>query len=212
MEITSLMSRVVIVIALLTATAQADVRVGAELNVGVRVAPPAVRVEAIPRAPSPRHVWIAGYWTHSGGRYVWVGGRYVVRPRPGAVWVAARWRPHNGQYVFEPGRWSTGPQAGPEPVVAKAPPPAQPQPTQKEHHAHDIRVGTLHARVLYAHDVHAANWKVGRIVAGRNPGRRGDGRDIRATSLDADVVYAHDVHADRIIAQEIVAEHVDHGR
>lgn len=41
-----------------------------------RPAPPAVRVEAIPSAPSPRHHWVQGHYQWRRGHYVWVGGRY----------------------------------------------------------------------------------------------------------------------------------------
>jgi hypothetical protein len=41
-----------------------------------RPATPAVRVEVIPRAPSPRHHWQPGYYQWKRGHYVWRGGRY----------------------------------------------------------------------------------------------------------------------------------------
>jgi len=47
----------------------------------VVVGPPPPRVEVIPVAPSPRHVWIKGHYVTRGHRYVWVGGRYVTRRR-----------------------------------------------------------------------------------------------------------------------------------
>jgi hypothetical protein len=46
--------------ALLPLAAQAQFRVMPGIRVGV--APPALRYEAVPVAPSPRHQWIAGYW------------------------------------------------------------------------------------------------------------------------------------------------------
>lgn len=42
---------------------------------------PAPRVEVIPVAPSPRHVWVKGYYKPRGRHYVWVPGHYVVRRR-----------------------------------------------------------------------------------------------------------------------------------
>jgi hypothetical protein len=50
-------------------------------------------------------VWIGGYQTWNGTRYVWVAGRWVVPPRVGVVWIAPRWIPRNGGYVFIAGRW-----------------------------------------------------------------------------------------------------------
>ena len=47
----------------------------------VVVKPPAPRVEVIPVAPSPRHVWVKGYYKPRGRHYVWVPGHYVVRRR-----------------------------------------------------------------------------------------------------------------------------------
>ena len=45
----------------------------------VVVARPAPRVEIIPVAPSPRHVWVKGYYVRRGRDYVWVPGYYVIK-------------------------------------------------------------------------------------------------------------------------------------
>jgi hypothetical protein len=74
-------------------------------EVVVRVAPPAARVEVVPRAPSPRHVWVPGYWgwrEHHG--HVWYGGHYVVG-RPGAVWEPAHWSARGGYWHLSEGHW-----------------------------------------------------------------------------------------------------------
>src|SRR6185369_3995170 len=42
----------------------------------LRIAPPAPRVEVRVARPSPRHVWINGYWGWEGGRHVWFPGRW----------------------------------------------------------------------------------------------------------------------------------------
>lgn len=76
-------------------------------EVVIRTAPPApVSVAVVGVAPSPRHVWTAGYYKGANGRYVWVPGRWIVPPRPGVVWVPPRWvaRPAGG-YVFVAGHW-----------------------------------------------------------------------------------------------------------
>ena len=50
-----------------------------------RMAPPPMRAEVRPMAPSPRHVWVGGYWGFEGGRHAWVGGRWELPPQPGRV-------------------------------------------------------------------------------------------------------------------------------
>ena len=67
-------------------------------------APPAPQVEVIPVAPGPYYVWAPGYWSWNGG-WVWVGGRYMSRPRPGAVWAAGHWGRHGHDYVWIGGGW-----------------------------------------------------------------------------------------------------------
>jgi hypothetical protein len=71
----------------------------------VEVAPPAVRVEVAPRAPSPRHFWLPGYW---GWRpregYVWYGGRWEIA-RPGWVWERSHWYRDGGRWHFAHGHW-----------------------------------------------------------------------------------------------------------
>lgn len=47
----------------------------------VVVTHPAPRVEVIPVAPSPRHVWVKGHYVQRGHRSVWVKGRYVTTRR-----------------------------------------------------------------------------------------------------------------------------------
>ena len=60
------------------------------------VAPPPLRTEIIPVAPSPAYVWIGGSWGWGGGRYNWTPGRWAMPPRPG--------------YGWHPGGWSHGPR------------------------------------------------------------------------------------------------------
>jgi hypothetical protein len=67
-------------------------------------APPPPQVEVIPYAPGPYYVWTPGYYAWNGG-WVWVSGRYVVRPRPAAVWVGGHWTTHGHGYVWVGGGW-----------------------------------------------------------------------------------------------------------
>jgi len=73
--------------------------------VAAPVAPPAVQVEAIPVAPGPAYVWVPGCWNWNGRVWVWVGGRYALRPWHGAVWVRGHWAHHHRGYVWVGGRW-----------------------------------------------------------------------------------------------------------
>ena len=76
---------------------------------GVRIyvagPPPPHQVEVIGVAPSPRHVWIAGYHRWDGRAYAWVPGHWVVRPRARAVWVKGYWRHHPRGYYWVEGHW-----------------------------------------------------------------------------------------------------------
>ena len=72
----------------------------------VQVPPPAPATEAVPAAPSPEHVWVAGYWTYAYNGWVWVAGCHILRPRLHAVWIPGRWEHHARGWVWIYGRWS----------------------------------------------------------------------------------------------------------
>jgi hypothetical protein len=97
-------------------------------GVRITVAPPAMRVEVRPVAPSPRHVWTPGFWQWTRGRHVWVGGTYVLPPATGRVWVEARWVNDGGQWIFHEGHWGSG---GGAVVVQPAPAPVVVQPAPR---------------------------------------------------------------------------------
>jgi len=72
----------------------------------IRTAPPApVSMAVVGVAPSPRHIWIPGYYKGVNGRYVWVHGRWRIPPHPGQVWVAPMWRSGPNGYTFVTGHW-----------------------------------------------------------------------------------------------------------
>jgi hypothetical protein len=102
----------------------------------VREAPPPPRAEVMLVRPSPRHVWIGGYWHWQGNRYGWVRGHWMLPPREGAVWVAPHVEQRAGGRVFISGSWRHGgvavnvavrnPAPGPGPhvlVIREGPPP-----------------------------------------------------------------------------------------
>ncbi|HEX9305728.1 MAG TPA: hypothetical protein VGA31_14895 [Thermoanaerobaculia bacterium] len=71
----------------------------------VRIRPPRIRVERRPVAPSPRHVWVRGYYTWDGAQYVWVPGRWELGPRPHARWVSGHWRHTRHGWYWVEGHW-----------------------------------------------------------------------------------------------------------
>jgi hypothetical protein len=74
-------------------------------DVIVKIAPPRAIIEKRGEAPSPEHVWIAGYHRWDGNAYVWVPGRWEKPPRPHARWIAHSWVKRNGGYVMVEGHW-----------------------------------------------------------------------------------------------------------
>jgi|SRR5215813_12201518 len=97
------MKRLLATIVLATALAPAAAQAA---RVYVRVGPPAAIVETRVVAPSPRHIWIAGYHRWDGNAYVWVPGRWELPPAHYRAWVPGHWihEPHNGWYWVD-GHW-----------------------------------------------------------------------------------------------------------
>jgi hypothetical protein len=72
----------------------------------VTLAPPALQTEVILAQPSPRHVWLAGYWTWRNERYEWMAGHWQLPPNSNAVWVTPRWEQQGNAYRFTEGYWN----------------------------------------------------------------------------------------------------------
>ncbi len=70
-----------------------------------RYAPPPPRREYYGRCPSPRHVWVPGYYAWRGNGYGWNNGYWAIPPRPRAVYVPGYWRPQRGVHVWIGGFW-----------------------------------------------------------------------------------------------------------
>ena len=78
----------------------------AAARVYVRVGPPRAIVEVRGVAPSPRHVWLAGYHRWDGGAYVWVPGRWELAPAHYRAWVPGHWVHHARQgWYWVDGHW-----------------------------------------------------------------------------------------------------------
>lgn len=68
-------------------------------------APPPLQTEVITVRPSPRHVWIPGYWVYRGHHHVWMAGHWALPPHAHMRWVEPRWERRGGSYVFIEGSW-----------------------------------------------------------------------------------------------------------
>lgn len=66
---------------------------------------PPARAEYIPPAPGGRSEWVAGHWRWNGSRYVWIPGRYLVRPVAYTHWVPEHWANRGGAWMWVPGHW-----------------------------------------------------------------------------------------------------------
>ncbi len=68
-------------------------------------APPAIREEMVPPAPSTDVVWQSGHWSWNGAQYIWVSGVYVARPRPQVAWVPGHWDQSPNGWTWVDGYW-----------------------------------------------------------------------------------------------------------
>jgi hypothetical protein len=71
-------------------------------------APPARRHEVRTERPSPNHVWVGGFWHHTGTDWNWNDGRWAERPQGQrhARWIAPRYQKVKGGTRYMPGHWS----------------------------------------------------------------------------------------------------------
>jgi hypothetical protein len=84
-------------------TVAAPTIASAGISIDVDVAPPPLRVEAVPE-PRVGFVWAPGYWAWRGNAHVWVPGRYI-RERRGFHWVPAHWDQVGPHWHHVPGHW-----------------------------------------------------------------------------------------------------------
>jgi hypothetical protein len=76
-------------------------------TVVVSEAPPPPRTEVITTAPSESHVWVAGNWTYTDNRWIWMPGHWELRPRTSAMWMPGHWdkNPDGKGWTWTPGYW-----------------------------------------------------------------------------------------------------------
>jgi len=67
--------------------------------------PPVPQTDVFVAAPGPNYAWTAGYWNWNGAAWVWLPGRWVIRPWHGAVWVGGFWDYHHGRGHWIAGHW-----------------------------------------------------------------------------------------------------------
>jgi hypothetical protein len=72
----------------------------------VATAPPPYPVEVIVSPPSPRYVWVPGYYSYSGGAYVFVNGSYQVPPRGRTSYIQGQWQNTPKGYKRGRGHWN----------------------------------------------------------------------------------------------------------
>jgi hypothetical protein len=71
----------------------------------VATAPPSPPDEVIIIAPSPRHVWVPGYYEYRGGTYIWIQGSYKIPPRGKKQYVQGQWMKTPKGYKRGKGHW-----------------------------------------------------------------------------------------------------------
>ncbi len=72
----------------------------------VRFQPPATIPQIIPRRPTPRAVWISGYWMWDSNllQWIWMDGYWDLHPRA-SIWIPGRWIDEGGLSIWIEGRW-----------------------------------------------------------------------------------------------------------
>jgi hypothetical protein len=74
-------------------------------SVIVEKAPPAPKLELVPKEPGTGYVWIRGHWAWKDGIWAWEQGYWVQRPAPDIQWMDGLWSRHGKGWIWIPGHW-----------------------------------------------------------------------------------------------------------
>jgi hypothetical protein len=70
----------------------------------VEQAPPAPKLELVPKEPGSGYVWIRGHWAWT-GTWTWEEGYWVQRPGPDIQWMDGFWARHGKGWIWMAGHW-----------------------------------------------------------------------------------------------------------
>jgi hypothetical protein len=71
----------------------------------VSTPPPPPIAEPIIVSPGPGFVWVRGYHTWEGNRYIWAPGHWERIPGGRHHWVPGHWRNNRHGWYWVPGHW-----------------------------------------------------------------------------------------------------------
>jgi hypothetical protein len=84
----------------------------AQVNIAIRIGPPALPVYEQPFCPGEGYIWTPGYWAYNYDYddYYWVPGTWVLAPEVGFLWTPGYWGWGGDRFIFHDGYW--GPRVG----------------------------------------------------------------------------------------------------
>jgi len=71
----------------------------------VEKAPPAPKLELVPKSPGHDFIWIRGHWSWKTGAWTWEEGYWSQRPGPDIQWMDGEWARHGKGWIWIPGHW-----------------------------------------------------------------------------------------------------------
>ncbi len=71
----------------------------------IRIGPPPRQSERRSPRPERGYVWIGGYQSYDGDRYVWTPGRWERPPQQRQRWVAPKWVHRGDHWELREGHW-----------------------------------------------------------------------------------------------------------
>lgn len=81
--------------------------------------PVSAQREFLGPAPGPGYVFVPGYYSWSGAKFIWVGQAWAVPPIAGAQWIEPQWQFDNGsnEWTMQEGYWQNPDSDAPAQVV-----------------------------------------------------------------------------------------------